>query len=358
MMSPAHFQHLRLSMVQDIVLVEILSPDVQGPERALEFSNELSRVAAHECTKPLLVDLDRARYLSSMLFSTLFKLVKQAKERQRAVRFCNMHPDVRVGAEIVGLNRVVEIHDCVQSALEAFAQPRDGRAGAAAPRPARRSRDSREERRTTVLSPTEARGGAPSAVARKGVSWETMMATVAAVRDRACRACAALGQAGIAHVVVGGHAVAAWVARVDPEAVRHPLDVDLLVRRADLPRVIEALQAVGFVHQESAGVHRFLDGPGGSVRSALHLVFAGETVRPDSLLLTPEVTEAEAGPDFPVPTLDALVRLTLTSFRLRDKVHVLDLLEVGLIDESWCGRLPPELAARLQELAAQRDQES
>src|SRR5437868_2917068 len=116
-MSAAEFRHLRMSLVQDIVLVEILSTDVQGPEQALEFSTELHRVAGYECGKPLLVDLRRARYLSSMGFSALFKLVKQAKERQRPVRFCNMHPDVRVGAEIVGLTRVVESHDSVKSAL-------------------------------------------------------------------------------------------------------------------------------------------------------------------------------------------------------------------------------------------------
>jgi hypothetical protein len=35
---------------------------------------------------------------------------------------------------------------------------------------------------------------------------------------------------------------------------------------------------------------------------------------------------------------------------LKDRVHLLDLLEVGLIDASWAGRLPPELSARLQEV--------
>ena len=66
------------------------------------------------------VDLRRARYFSSMGFAALFKLVKQAKERQRPVKFCNLHPDVRVGAEILGLNQVVEIHHSEKSALEAF----------------------------------------------------------------------------------------------------------------------------------------------------------------------------------------------------------------------------------------------
>ena len=107
-----------------------------------------------------------------------------------------------------------------------------------------------------------------------------------------------------------------------------------------------------------AGVDLFLDGPQGSVRSAVHAVFAGEKVRPDYVLPAPDVTECEPGPGFPVPTLDALVRMKLTSFRLKDKVHLLDMLGVGLIDESWCGRLPPELAARLKELLEVKEREA
>ena len=48
--------------------------------------------------------------------------------------------------------------------------------------------------------------------------------------------------------------------------------------------------------------------------------------------------------------LDALVRMKLTSYRDKDRTHLRDMLDVGLIDQSWVGRLPPELAARLQAL--------
>jgi hypothetical protein len=196
------------------------------------------------------------------------------------------------------------------------------------------------------------------AVSLKDFSWERMIAAVDAVRERACRAAAALDRAGIPHVVIGGHAVAAWVARVDVEAVRNTRDVGLLVRRRDFKRVIAVLESVGFVHRNVAEVDLFLDGPEGSVRSAIHVVFAGERVRPDHLLPAPDVTDSEPGPDFAVATLDALVRMKLTSFRLKDKVHLLDLLEVGLIDESWCERLPTELGARLRELIDSSDREA
>jgi hypothetical protein len=191
----------------------------------------------------------------------------------------------------------------------------------------------------------------------KNFSWERMIAAVDAVRERACRAAAALDRAGIPHVVVGGNAVAAWVARVDAEAVRNTKDVDLLVRRRDFDRLVATLQSVGFVHRNVADVDLFLDGPEGSVRSAIHIVFAGERVRSEHLLPAPDVSESEAGPNFTVATLDALVRMKLTSFRLKDQVHLLDLLEVGLIDDAWCERFPQELADRLRALIDSQERE-
>ncbi len=197
-----------------------------------------------------------------------------------------------------------------------------------------------------------------STVRLKEFSWERMIAAVDAVRERARRVASALERAGIRYAVVGGNAVAAWVARVDAEAVRNTKDVDLLVRREDFERVVQAAQDVGFVHENVGGLDLFLDGPQGSVRSAIHVLFAREKVRPEYPLPTPDVTESEPGPEFVVAALDALVRMKLTSFRLKDKVHLLDLLDVGLIDEGWCDSLSPQLAQRLRGLIQSRDQET
>jgi hypothetical protein len=188
-------------------------------------------------------------------------------------------------------------------------------------------------------------------------SWERMTAAVDAVQERARRITAALDRAGIKYAMVDGNAIAAWVARVDLEAVRNTKDVNILVRRDDFARIIDVAQSVGFVHRKVTEVNLFLDGPEGSVRSAIHVVFAGEKVRADYLFPAPDVTESAAGPEFTVAALDALVRMKLTSFRLKDKVHLLDLLEVGLIDGRWCDRLPPSLGARLRELIDTKESE-
>jgi hypothetical protein len=177
-----------------------------------------------------------------------------------------------------------------------------------------------------------------------------MVRAVERVRERLLRATAALEAAGVPYAVVGGNAVAAWVARVDPAAVRNTQDVDVLLRRADSGAAERALLAAGFVRRHMAGVEAFLDGPDAKVRDAVHVVWAGEKVRPDYPVATPDVAESEKPDQFYVLSLDALVRMKLTSFRLKDRVHLQDLMAVGLIDATWLDRLPPELAARLREV--------
>ncbi len=182
------------------------------------------------------------------------------------------------------------------------------------------------------------------------VSWERMIRAVEKVRNRLRRAAAALEAAGVPYAVVGGNAVAAWVSRVDEAAARNTQDVDILLRRVDLPAAIAALTQGGFVHRHVAGIDMFLEGANAKARDAVHIVFAAEKVRPDYLMPAPDVDECETTPSFRLLTLEALVRMKLTSFRDKDRTHLRDLIEVGLLDAAWVSRVPTGLGAKLQAL--------
>src|ERR1700748_3755334 len=113
------------------------------------------------------------------------------------------------------------------------------------------------------------------------VSWERMIRAVEKVRERLLRATSALEKAGIPYAVAGGNAVAAWVSRVDETAVRNTQDVDILLRRGDLDTAAVALAKAVFVRRHVASIDMFLDGPDAKARDAVHVVLAGEKVRPD-----------------------------------------------------------------------------
>jgi hypothetical protein len=179
---------------------------------------------------------------------------------------------------------------------------------------------------------------------------DRMERAVAKVRERLLRATGALNAAGVPYAVVGGNAVASWVATVDEGAVRNTRDVDILVRREDLPAVTAALEAAGFVRDELLGVVMFRDGPTGKPSEAVHLLFSGERIQPEHLLAAPEIQTVVDPANFRVITFDLLVLMKLMSHRLKDRVHLQDLIQVGLINPSCVAELPPTLAERLQQL--------
>jgi Uncharacterised nucleotidyltransferase len=176
------------------------------------------------------------------------------------------------------------------------------------------------------------------------------------VEQRLRRVTGALEQAGIGYAVVGGNAVAAWVARVDPAATRATKDVDILVERGDEQRVAEVMEKLGFERVDLRRLVLFVDPAEPSKRSGVHLIWADTLIRPSYPAASPSVKETARDPDgFAVLDLPALVRMKLTSFRDIDRVHIADLLEVGLIDEKVRATLPTVLTDRLNQIQQQRD---
>ncbi len=182
------------------------------------------------------------------------------------------------------------------------------------------------------------------------IGWERALMAAEKVKERLRRATRALDDAGVPYAVVGGNAVAEWVARVDEDAVRNTKDVDLLIRRADFPAVKATLEAVGFIYHHVIDVDLFIDGPEGRPSAGIHLLYAGEPVKPTDPHASPEVSDSERAAEFQVVSLEAIVRMKLVAWRRKDQVHLLDMIGVGLLDETWPARYPTPLGDRLQQL--------
>lgn len=171
------------------------------------------------------------------------------------------------------------------------------------------------------------------------------------VERRLRQVTAALDAAGICYAVVGGNAVAAWVARVDPAATRATKDVDLLARRTDLDAISEVMGSLGFAREDLRGLVMFIDPDEPSRRAGVHLVWAGERVRPSHVATAPSIDDAVRDPEgFRLVSLAALVRMKLTSFLDIDRVHLRDMFDVGLIDATIRAAIPEALRDRLAEV--------
>lgn len=180
--------------------------------------------------------------------------------------------------------------------------------------------------------------------------WERIERAVEKVKDRLRRVTRALNSASIPYAVIGGNAVQHWVAQVDESVVRNTQDVDIILNESDLVRAITALEAEGFIYRRSAGVTMFLDGPGAKARDAVHVVFAGKKVRDEYPAPVPDIDQYELMEDARTLPFERLVAMKLTSYRRKDQVHLLDMISIGLLDESWLERFSPVLRSRLEEL--------
>lgn len=184
------------------------------------------------------------------------------------------------------------------------------------------------------------------------------------LRAKAVSVSQALAAAGVPHAVIGGMAVLGHMRRVDRTAYHTTRDLDVLVNRSDLDRAAEALKPLGFRFRKVMGIPAFIPPRDAGVKSrfreGVHLIWAGEKVRPDDLAAAPSLEEAPTvlAPDgYACLDVGLLLRMKLTSFRLKDQVHVQDLLEWRLISKKIEADLPPELRERLEQVKRATERE-
>ena len=164
----------------------------------------------------------------------------------------------------------------------------------------------------------------------------------------------AFARAGIDYRVVGGVAVILHVHERDPLAARSTRDVDIAVDRAQLEAIVAAVRPFGFAYRHAAGVDMLVDASEPKARSAVHLVFGHENGRPEYVEAVPgfsALTRTAEG--VPLAPVADLVRMKLTGYRLKDRVHIQDLDGVGLITPGVEAQLSEILRARLREVRAE-----
>jgi hypothetical protein len=170
--------------------------------------------------------------------------------------------------------------------------------------------------------------------------------------ERMRRFHAALDSAGIPYRIIGGLAVFIHVFEQDPLRARLTNDVDAAVERSDLPRIKTAAEMGEFRFRHVAGIDMLVDREKPQARSAVHLLFVNEKVRDEYLEPVPASDPVRTKEGILIAPVSDLVRMKLTSFRLKDKVHIQDLDGVGLITPEIEQSLSEPLRQRLAEVRA------
>ncbi len=158
-----------------------------------------------------------------------------------------------------------------------------------------------------------------------------------------------LTAANVPYEVVGGLAVLIHVEEADPTHSMLTRDVDIMISRSDLKRVISVAESQGFRFRHAAGMDMLQYGD--KAINAVHLLFSGEKVKPSQVVpnpaLSPERKRLKGQEVWVIPVAD-LVRMKLSANRDKDRVHIRSLDAAGLITAEIERGLPESLRARLQ----------
>lgn len=172
--------------------------------------------------------------------------------------------------------------------------------------------------------------------------------------DLAGRVEKAFSSAGLEYRVAGGLAAYLYVEEAEPDAGRLTKDIDIVVRREDLERIAQAVEPFGLQYRHLPGVDMLVQAGAPSARRAVHMIFAGEKVRQEYPERVPELGPSRTIRDIRLVPLADLIRMKLTSFRLKDQMHIQDLDEAGLIGQEMEGGLSEVLLDRLAQVRATR----
>jgi hypothetical protein len=163
----------------------------------------------------------------------------------------------------------------------------------------------------------------------------------------------AFSSAGLDYRVIGGLATYLYVEEREPDAGRLTRDIDIAVRRSDIDAIARAVEPFGLQYRHVAGIDMLLQ-TGQSARRAVHLIFTGEKVRKEYTDSTPDLGPVRIFNGIRVIPAADLIRMKLTSFRLKDQMHLKDLDGAGIVTPEIETELSPEHRERLAAVRAAR----
>jgi hypothetical protein len=184
--------------------------------------------------------------------------------------------------------------------------------------------------------------------------FERMLEAQRIIRDRQAAIVSVLNEARFPFALFASNATVVWIESVDPSAVRQYRNIEFLVNREDLRRINNALTPLGLIPEMKADHIQFRSEYNSRDRRNDRAYFASEQLNGidvNGIAVTlPTLDAVETVQGIPIVPLDKLVEFQLRRFKLDDKVDIRDMIDAGLVDESWPAKFPPELAARLQHI--------
>jgi hypothetical protein len=169
------------------------------------------------------------------------------------------------------------------------------------------------------------------------------------VYEREVAIAQALINAGISFALSGSNATYLWIASVEEAATRNFRNVEFIIERIDVERVIDVLAGLNLTAALKIEHVLFRHDETHRDRWADQAIIADSLVGSNAIR-APRLNSICYIREMPVLSLPVLVAFQISRWQVDDQVDLRDLIDVGLHDAKWLERLRPEMVGRLEEL--------
>ena len=119
-MPPVPNSRLRLEEIDDVTIVCFKDSELVKDNVLNEIRDELYRLVDSGKHRKLLLNLSNVRRYSTEFLGNLLGLKRRLSKAKGEVKLCMIAPDLREAVKVLHLERVFDIHDEEQKALDAF----------------------------------------------------------------------------------------------------------------------------------------------------------------------------------------------------------------------------------------------
>jgi anti-anti-sigma factor len=119
-MSDFESPHVRAETVDDVVVLTLLATEIRTPIMAASVGKDLGALVERIGPARYVLNMKRTKFISSTAFAMLLNFAKKVTALGGVLRLCALDPEVRIGADIIGLGRFVPIVGDESTAIAMF----------------------------------------------------------------------------------------------------------------------------------------------------------------------------------------------------------------------------------------------
>ncbi len=119
-MSQAPAPRLRIEIFEDATVASFVDERIVDDIVIQAVGEQLYNLVERDGHTRLLLNFSEVKFMASAVIAKLFTLHKKIKAASGKLKFCCIEPDLRVVFKITGLEKMVEIYDDEQVALDSF----------------------------------------------------------------------------------------------------------------------------------------------------------------------------------------------------------------------------------------------